>query len=358
MKKRRNGRVKKGLFIWIALFLCTACSGPAWGMDRYEMEGTGIIPGLVSTFAGRYYAIVGFIKNGPVRRTGLQIGDKLLTVNGKDAERHYGTDGLFKALNPPKGQIVRIKAERLPKIMDDPSDILDINVKSASFTISSRNVPDLGMPRAEVLEPVSPHACATSLTRRDPVRQGDHFFVFDTGRCIGTAQIFLKGSSYTVHFDNLPAKASLEDMRGNDLIFFRPVNQSTHMRNSLREWPIHIPAPSPHPLFVKYSKKRDLTKIAGKVLSHSREKNFIVMEVVAGTASAPVGGAPPPGGGMYALTTIRFRVVNVHYGPETDEIPSGAKKRIKAGDYIGVFYPRREDKNEVTAALVHLLKSR
>jgi hypothetical protein len=352
--------VKKGHVIFLSFALILLLAGPmtASCAEHYYMPGTGIIPGMVSNLAGQYFIVLGTIRTSPADRSRIRVGDKLVSINGTSVDRLSSTERIFEELNPPEGSQVQVRVERLAEIVGDEGEFFDFTFTSAPIRITPHAIPDMGLPDTRIKSPTSTHRYGTRLRTDGPFRQGDFFLVFDGNYCVGTARIWAEGKTFGASIGNLPGSHGSFDPEGMKMVFFRPVNQSTHVTNSARDWPIRLPEPKLHPLFVKYDARKDLDRLTGEVMSHFKEKNSILLKVVADIHSSPMSGAPPPGGGMYVQQTVYYDIVTVRYDSKTDEIPRGAKGSIKRGDYVGIFYPKGDKKNEIQAELVHLLKAK
>jgi hypothetical protein len=337
--------------LWI-LLASFPVSSPA--ADSFSMEGTGIVTAALDNCAGKYFCVLNLFRGSPAQYSGLRIGDRIMTVNGKKADSFRGTFELDSALNPPAGSTVRLEVERMGRIVEDPRKSLTFDLQSKVLDISARNVPDLGFPPVRVLEPAGGTACGTNLTQRDPVRQGDQFFVFSQGRSLGTATLWKRGQGFHVHFNNLPRSRDLSSMKGAQLVFYRPVRQSFHNRRSCeRTWPEPPPQPKPNPLYVSYSKRRDLSSLLGEVLSLDTGKRVLTVKVVKDVTSVPLSGPPPPGGTGYNLVTTTYEHLPVHYPARVDAIPRDALRQIEKGDYVGVYFRKKGE--EFHAEMIHLL---
>jgi len=230
-----------------------------------------------------------------------------------------------------------------------------MTLRSEDLRVYPTDIPRMGVPEAKILDPVGSHNWGTTLSSRDPVREGDFFFIFERGACLGTAVIKKNGSSYSMGLDRLGGTQGLKDLKGKMLVFFRPAPQYLGNSHSVREWAIRIPSPKPHPLFAKYEKNRMYEKLAGEVITHDPASGRLRLKVVVDVKSSPLGGAPAPGGGTASLVTTTYDFVEVIYTPRTDEIPEGAKKDIRPRDHVGVFYKKGGDKHKLDAVLIHLL---
>ncbi len=335
-----------------ALFLQAPASLSA--TPSFSMEGTGIVTTALSNYAGDYFCVLNLFQNAPARHAGVKIGDRIVSVNGKSAEAFGGTLALDKALNPPAGNTVRLQVERMGRIVEDPRKSLDFELQSQVLDLGLMNIPDLGFPLVRVLSPGALHAYGTTLRSSDPVRQGDQFFVFRQGRCLGTGSIWAEGESFYFRFNHPPGSSDVSSLEGTQLVFHRPGNQSFHAsQTTQRTWPEPPPQPRPDPLYVSYSQRSDLESLLGQVLSHDPKGRVLALKVVKDVRSAPLSGPPPPGGGHYAMVTTRYEHLTVHYPSRVDAIPKDAPDRIERDDYVGVYFKKKGD--EIHALMIHLL---
>ena len=337
-----------------ALLLAVLCCVPALGFEPHSMQGTGIIPGMVSSEARNYYAILGIFRDSPAAKTRLRVGDRLISINGREAWKYANTEDIFFELNPPAGRTVRFVAVRPAPIMGERGERFESSLVSARIRVSTATVPRMGIPEGRILEAGKFNFCTTSYDSRDGVWYGDHFFIFDRSDCIGTATLQINRSLSRVLIQDPPGKDNLEALKGMDLVFFRPRKQSDHTKSDVREWNIRLPKQRPHPVYDRYDRDKSYERLAGEVMGHYKQDKRIVLKETTSIRTL-WGSSYISGGERKTLVETRYRRVEIHYTSSTDEIPKGAKNDVKKGDYVGIFYKNKDDKDIIEADLVHIL---
>jgi hypothetical protein len=333
----------------LSVFTCS----PASGRADYHLQGTGIIPAVIPSEGGNYYGILGIFRGSPASKTKLRVGDRLVSINGKKTGMWMGgTEGIFKALNPPAGNTVKFIAARPPRLIGERGEYFNVALTSDEIRIISTTVPRMRMPEAQIIDTDGMNFCGTTFKPDDPVWYGDHFFVFDGIDCVGTATI-QKNETTRARFDDPPGSKNLEALKDMKLVFFRPRRQLVSNKNDVRNWLVRLPVQKIHPLYKKYDRNKSYERLAGEVMSHDAQKMRIALKVVTDIKTL-WGSSFISGGERNYLVRTQYERVEVYYNSGTDEIPKNAKKDLKTKDYVGIFY-KKSDNNIINADLVHIL---
>ncbi len=335
----------RAFLLTVLLLLCAQ----AYAAEPSAKVYTGC--GIILDIENGQFVVAGLLGESPASRAGVRQGDVISSVQkwrgSLDPGDRVSYEEMYNALNPPNSNIeIKIKVLR-------DGQAKDFTLKSARVPITTRSAPKSSYPNGKLVF-VNGIAQAT-FPDAGRFRVGDSFYVFKSGKHIGTATLTAReGDKFTAIAQVNPQEKSgssqlsflKHDFATADAITRQapPRGSDTALLATLAgdQGPAAMSADEQERVFQSYKARADLQSGAGSVIAHKPAENLFLVKVPTGTGSVSPGGS-----------TMTYENVFVYYTSTTRFMPIQGPEQIRAGETIGFFYQKRGER--YYAELIHLL---